>query len=1096
MAVPRLRRPAALIACTATVLAVVGTALPATAADLPTLVINEVESDGGTPGDWVELMNTGTAAVDASGMVVKDNDDTHSFTIPAGTTIEPGASWVADVDPSFGLGKADTARLLTADGSLVDTYTWAAHAATSYGRCPDGSGAFRVTTSVTRGAANDCSSPVRLSEIESSGGTPGDWVELVNPSTGAVDLSGYVVKDSDDTHTFTVPAGTTIEAGGYWVAEVDASFGLGGADSARLFDATGTLVDAYSWTAHAGTTYGRCPTPSGDFTTTAAATKGSANDCGITVPAGLVINEVESSGGTPGDWVELKNTGSTDVDASGLLVKDGDDTHAFSVIPAGTTIAAGGYYVVEETALGFGLGSADSARLFASDGVTVIDSSTWAAHATTTYGRCPDGTGTFGTTTSSTKGAANDCSSPIRINEVESSGGTPGDWVELKNNGLTSVDLSGWTVKDNDDTHAFTLPAGTTIAAGGYVVADVDASFGLGGADSARLFDATGTLVDTYTWAAHASTTYGRCPDGTGEFTTTTASTRAAVNACPGDLVTSIWPGAATVTTVDVSGFLGGNMSGLAYEPSGTSAKGTLWAVKNGPGTLYQLTWDGSAWVAADDADWAAGKALHFPDGTGNPDTEGVTLAPDGSVYASIERDNDASGTSRLGVLRFDPSTAGTSLSATTEWNLVADLPAVAANSGLEAITWVPDSYLTANGFVDQLTGAAYDPAAYPGHGSGLYLVGLEANGHVYAYALNADGTYARLADVATGFTGVMDLQFDAERQQVWAVCDDTCDGRSAVLSVASEGAASGQLVVDTYFERPASSPNINNEGFAVAPQAECVDGTKPVYWSDDSATDGYALRMGSVECTVPVVAPEITAQVVGTANASGWYRNATVRFTCTEHSAPLTEPCPADVVLTDGADQDVTATVTATDGGTATATLTGLDVDGAAPTVTLGGVASGSVYFGRAPAATCTGADALSGLATCALSMATASGRTTVTATATDTAGNTATATATYQVLTTYVRGATYRNGVFEVKAGQRYTIVTVSSTPALLLGPIGLPTSGGWLQVMRVQTLDGLKVAAAPVTVARAARPGSTGIAWVTTGRSTSSVVLRTVR
>ncbi|MCG2802471.1 MAG: hypothetical protein L6311_10290, partial [Cellulomonas sp.] len=328
------------------------------------------------------------------------------------------------------------------------------------------------------------------------------------------------------------------------------------------------------------------------------------------------------------------------------------------------------------------------------------------------------------------------------------------------------------------------------------------------------------------------------------------------------------------------------------------------------------------------------------------------------------------------------------------------------------------------------------------------------------------------------------------------AVCDDTCDGRSAVLSVASEGPASGQLVVDTYFERPASAPNVNNEGFAVAPQAECIDGRKPVYWSDDSATDGHALRMGSVECTVPVVAPEITAQVVGTANPAGWYRNATVRFTCTEHSAPLTEPCPADVVLADGADQNVTATVTATDGGTATASLTGLDVDGTAPTVTLDGVADGSVYFGRAPAATCTGTDALSGIATCALSTATVSGRTTVTATATDTAGNTATATATYQVLTTYVRGATYRNGVFEVKAGQRYTIVTVSSTPALLLGPIGVPTSGGWLQPMRVQRLDGLTVAAAPVTVARSARTGSTGIAWVTTGRSTSSVVLRTVR
>jgi hypothetical protein len=38
----------------------------------------------------------------------------------------------------------------------------------------------------------------------------------------------------------------------------------------------------------------------------------------------------------------------------------------------------------------------------------------------------------------------------------------------------------------------------------------------------------------------------------------------------------------------------------------------------------------------------------------------------------------------------------------------------VADNSGLEAITWVPDTFLTARGFHDESTGAAYNPAAYP----------------------------------------------------------------------------------------------------------------------------------------------------------------------------------------------------------------------------------------------------------------------------------------------------------------------------------------------------------------------------------------------
>ena len=105
-------------------------------------------------------------------------------------------------------------------------------------------------------------------------------------------------------------------------------------------------------------------------------------------------------------------------------------------------------------------------------------------------------------------------------------------------------------------------------------------------------------------------------------------------------------------------------------------------------------------------------------------------------MFVSTERDNANSGVSRPSpALR--PGGHGIGLTATHEWNLTADLPAVAANSGLEAITWIPDSFLTSHGFFDEHTGAAYDPAAYPGHGDGLFFVGLEANGTIYAYALD-----------------------------------------------------------------------------------------------------------------------------------------------------------------------------------------------------------------------------------------------------------------------------------------------------------------------------------------------------------------------
>jgi hypothetical protein len=257
----------------------------------------------------------------------------------------------------------------------------------------------------------------------------------------------------------------------------------------------------------------------------------------------------------------------------------------------------------------------------------------------------------------------------VHINEVESSGGDPGDRVELYNPGATAADVSGFIFRDNDDTHTYLVPAGTLIAPGGFhVLEEAAVGFGLGAADSARIFDPAGTLLDSFTWAAHATTTYGRCPDGTGALVATTSATKGAVNACPG--AAQPWPGDGTVQAVDGVSVFGGNMSGLVHEGSGTPAPGALWAVRNGPGTLFRLIWDdvNAMWIPDPASGGSAGKALRYPDGTGNPDAEGVTFAGTGSgggVYVSTERNNDANGVSRNSILRFAPASASSVLTAT-----------------------------------------------------------------------------------------------------------------------------------------------------------------------------------------------------------------------------------------------------------------------------------------------------------------------------------------------------------------------------------------------------------------------------------------------
>ncbi len=128
--------------------------------------------------------------------------------------------------------------------------------------------------------------------------------------------------------------------------------------------------------------------------------------------------------------------------------------------------------------------------------------------------------------------------STVVVNEVESNGDDT-DWAELTNTGTADVDISGWTFRDSDPTNpAWTLPAGAVVPAGGFYVVDQAQggqpgfAFGLGGADAVRLSDTTGALVAEYAWEEHASVTWGRCPDGTGEFADTTRSTKGTANNC------------------------------------------------------------------------------------------------------------------------------------------------------------------------------------------------------------------------------------------------------------------------------------------------------------------------------------------------------------------------------------------------------------------------------------------------------------------------------------------------------------------------------------------------------------------------------------
>lgn len=88
------------------------------------------------------------------------------------------------------------------------------------------------------------------------------------------------------------------------------------------------------------------------------------------------------------------------------------------------------------------------------------------------------------------------------------------DWIELYNNGNSTVDISNWVFKDDDDLHEFIIPNGTTMTPGSYLVLVQflanfqalypavspvlgDFEFGMsGGGELIRLFDNNGNLMD------------------------------------------------------------------------------------------------------------------------------------------------------------------------------------------------------------------------------------------------------------------------------------------------------------------------------------------------------------------------------------------------------------------------------------------------------------------------------------------------------------------------------------------------------------------------------------------------------------------------
>jgi len=186
------------------------------------------------------------------------------------------------------------------------------------------------------------------------------------------------------------------------------------------------------------------------------------------------INEFLANSVPPmADFVELYNSSSETLDLSGCILSD-DLSLNKCVLPIGTTLKPGTFFVLGPAQLGFKLkASGEALYLWNASRTAILDATQYGPQeAGFSSGRFPNGGAGFRPLAKPTPGQSND--SPlvhdIVINEImydPISRDTNDEYLELYNRGTQALNLSGWQFVDG---LSFVFPVGTVMAPDSYLV--------------------------------------------------------------------------------------------------------------------------------------------------------------------------------------------------------------------------------------------------------------------------------------------------------------------------------------------------------------------------------------------------------------------------------------------------------------------------------------------------------------------------------------------------------------------------------------------------------------------------------------------------
>jgi Lamin Tail Domain len=513
--------------------------------------VNEV-SDAGTfntcggnatvaGADWVELQNRGSSSVNITGYRMYDDAGASSpttYVFPAGSIMDAGeirvlCRFAAGVGGTFtyGIGGNDQITLANSSGSVLSTTgTLTGQGTTTVTIQLTNDGLSYLYAPATPGAPNAFARiDVVVNEVadkgalNTCGGTAAtggsDYIELLNNSPTPADISGWKLQD-DTPNTFVIPNGTIVAPNGFLLYCQNAvgsfTFGIGGTDTISLFNLLNVRVSTTGVLLNLGTpslTYSR--RPNGNYSYTVPS-PGTVNVFFSPLTGVIFINEVADKA-VPGvcngeDWVELINTGSTQVNLTGFLLHDdngptGPNAYTF---PSGSFMSAGEIRLFCGNSAGnfqFGIGGDDTITLLDRSQAVVSTTGklqslgsatfTYQLNSNNMYVYGPPSPGSVNTVSSVVAPVLNEVA-PAGTNIPAQCGGNP--YVEVLNAGFQTLDLAGYVLsKGSLPSEKYVFPVNSTISVNAFALfcRGLSFNFSIGFNDTLTISSPSAVILST-----------------------------------------------------------------------------------------------------------------------------------------------------------------------------------------------------------------------------------------------------------------------------------------------------------------------------------------------------------------------------------------------------------------------------------------------------------------------------------------------------------------------------------------------------------------------------------------------------------------------